>query len=116
MKQNEKKQKTENIIDDNIGLARFFELTTSNTICVNSLNLHEIKYEILEDYTGDSKLTGSMLIGEIELKTNLRFESIDDVESYIIAIDVDYDSEDVIFSVRLYNINTLDFHRVKISI
>ena len=60
--------------------------------------MHEIKNEILQDYTGDFELNRIMIIGPIEHKTNIRFESMDDFESYINAIDVDYDSKDVTFS------------------
>ena len=31
-------------------------------------------------------MIGSMLIGELEQKTNIRFENIDDFENFIIAI------------------------------
>ena len=41
-KQNERRQKRENIVED-VGLGRFFELATSNNIYVDNLNLHEIK-------------------------------------------------------------------------
>ena len=71
-KQNERRQKRENIIED-VDLGRFFELATINKIYVNNLNLHEIKNEILEDYTGDFELIGKMIIGPIEHKTNIRF-------------------------------------------
>ena len=44
-----------------------------------------------------------MLIGEIEQKTNIRFKTVDDFETYINAIDNGgYDSEDVIFTGWLY--------------
>ena len=95
-KQNERRQKGENIVED-IDIGRFFELATTDRKYVNGLNLHEIKIEILEDYTGDFELIGSMLVGEIEQKTNIRSENVDDFESYINAIDNSgYDSEDVI--------------------
>ena len=51
-----------------INIGRFFELATTDRQYVNALNLHEIKNEILEDYTGDFELIGSMLVGEIEKK------------------------------------------------
>ena len=50
------------------------------------------------DYTGAFEMIGSMLIGEIEQKTIIRFRNVDDFETYIIAIDVDYDSENGIFT------------------
>ena len=53
-----------------------------------------------------------MFVAEIEQKTNIRFENIDAFETYINAIDVDYDSEDVIFTGWSYKMNTADFKRV----
>ena len=44
-----------------------------------------------------------MNIGSIKQKTNNRFKNMDDFESYINAIDVDYDSEDVTFMVMFIN-------------
>ena len=49
LKENERRQKRQNLIDEDIDLGRFFELATSNKIYVNSLKLHEIKNEILQD-------------------------------------------------------------------
>ena len=57
-KRNEGRQKRENIAEEDIDVGRFIELATSNKIYVNNLNLHEIKNEILEDYTGDFELIG----------------------------------------------------------
>ena len=93
-KRNERRQKRQNIVQD-VDIGRFFEIATSDNIYVNNLNLHEIKNEILEDYTGDFELIGKMIIGPIEHKTNIRFKNMDDFERYINAIDIDYDSEDV---------------------
>ena len=42
IKQNERKQKRETVLED-IDLGRFFELATTNRKYVNGLNLHEIK-------------------------------------------------------------------------
>ena len=79
---------------EDINIGRFFELATTDRQYVNGLNLHEIKNDILEDYTGDFELIGSMLVGEIEQKTNIRFKNVDDFESYINAIgNSGYDSE-----------------------
>ena len=81
---------------EDIDIGRFFELATIDRKYVNGLNLHEIKNEILEDYAGDFELIGSMLVGEVEQKTNIRFKNVDDFESYITAIDNSgYDSDDV---------------------
>ena len=93
-----------------IDICRFFELATTNKRHVNGLILHEIKNEILEDSTGDFELIGSMLIGEIEQKTNVMFKNVDDFETFIHAIDNSgYDSEDVVFTGWLYKLNTPDF-------
>ena len=113
-KQNERRQKRENIVED-VDLGRFFELATSSKIYVNNLNLHEIKNEILQDYTGDFELNGKMIIGPTEHKTNIRFKNMDDFENYINAIDVDYDSEDVTFTGYVYKLNTPHFKVVKRS-
>ena len=96
-KQNERRQKRENIVED-IDTGRFFELVTSDSIYIDNLNLHEIKDEILEDYTGDFDLIGKMIIAPVEHKTNIRFKNMDDFERYINTIDIDYDSADVIFT------------------
>ena len=97
IKQNESKQKRENVVENN-DLGRFFETATSNKIYVNSLNLHEIKNEILQDCTGYFELNGLMILGPIEHKTNIRYKNMDDFGSYKNAIDIDYDSEDVTFT------------------
>ena len=112
----QKTKKKTNLIDEDIDLGRFFELATANRKFVNGLNLHEIKNEILEDYTGDFELIGSMLVGEVERKTNIRFKNADDFESYINAIDNSgNDSEDVIFTKWLYKLNTPEFVKVNRS-
>ena len=82
MKRNERRQKRENMIEY-IDIGRFFELATTDRKYVNGLNLHEIKNEILEDYTGDFELFGKMIIGPVEYKTNIRFKNMDDFERYI---------------------------------
>ena len=53
-----------------------------------------------------------MVIGPIKHKTNIRFKNIHDFESYINAIDIEYDAEDVIFNGYVYKINTPPFNRV----
>ena len=77
-KRNERRQKRQNVAEEDIDLGRFFELATSNKIYVKNLNLHEIKDEILQAYTGDFELNGIMIIGPIEHKTNIRFKNMDD--------------------------------------
>ena len=90
-------------------------MATTNSKYVNGLNLHEIKNESLQDYTGDFELFGLMIIGYNELETNIRFKNMYDFESYINAIDVDYDSEDVTFTGYVYKINTTQFNVVRRS-
>ena len=51
-KQNERKQKKENLVED-IDLGSFFELATSNKIYVKDLSWHENKNEFLLGYIGD---------------------------------------------------------------
>ena len=115
IKRNEKRQKRENIAED-IDLGRFFELATTNRKYVNGVNLHEIKNEIFGDHIGDFELIGSMLVGEVEQKTNIRLKNVDDFESYINARDNSgYDSEDVIFTGWLYKLNTPEFKKVNRS-
>ena len=115
IKRNERRQKRENIVED-IDIGRFFELATSDKIHVNGLNLHEIQNEVLEDYRGDFELIGSMLVGDLEQKTNIRFKNVDDFESYINAIDNSgYDSDDVIFTGWLYKLNTPELKKVNRS-
>ena len=114
IKRNERQRKRKNFVDG-VNLGRFFELPTSNKINVNNLNLHEIKNEILQDYTIDFELKGKMIIGFVEHKTIIRFKNMDDSENYINAIDVDYDSEDVTFTGYVYKLNTPHFKVVKRS-
>ena len=114
-KQNERRRKRENILED-IDIGRFFELATSNRKYVNRLNLHEIKNEILKDNTSDFELIGYILVGEIEQKTNVRFKNNDDFETYFNAIDNSgYDSDDVIYTGWLYKLNTPEYKKVNRS-
>ena len=43
-----------------------------------------------------------MNIGFVERKTNIGFKNMNDSESYVNAIDFDYDDEDVIFTGYVY--------------
>ena len=45
----------------------------------------------------------------------MRFKNMDDFESYITAIDIDYDSEDVTFTGYVCKLNTPEFKVVKRS-
>ena len=101
---------------EDVDIGRFFELATTNKRYVNGLNLHEIRNETLEDYTDDFELIGSMLIGEIEQKTNIRFRNVDHFENYINAKDNGgYDSEDVILTGWLYKLSSPEFKKVNRS-
>ena len=77
--------------------------------------MHEIKNEILQDYTGDFELIGLMIFGPIEHKTNIKFKNMNGFESYIQAIDIDYDSEDITFTGYIYKMNTPQFNVVQRS-
>ena len=61
-------------------------------------------------------LNGLMIIGPNEHKTNIRFKNMNDFESYINALDIDYDSEDVAFTGYIYKLNTPQFNVVKRSV
>ena len=101
---------------EDFDLGRFFELATTNKKYVNGLNLHEIKIEISLNYTGDFELIGSMLIGEIEQKTNIRFKIVYAFETSFNARDNGgYDSEGVSFTGWLYKLNTPEFNKVSSS-
>ena len=56
-----------------------------------------------------------MIIAPIEHKTNTRFKNMEFFESYINAIGVDYDSEEVLFTGYVYKLNTPYFERVNRS-
>ena len=73
-----------------------------NKIQVINKNLHEIKNEILRDYTGKFALVGSLKIGDHIRQTHSKFKNVDDFESYNNSIDQDYDSEDAIFNGYIY--------------
>ena len=103
------------MVDEDYDLSRFFELATSDKIYVTALNLHEIKNEILLFFTGDFDLNGLMDIGPVKHKTIIRFKNMDDFESYINAIGIDFDSEDVTFTCYLYKLNTPQLKVVKRS-
>ena len=46
IKQNERKQRSQNVVDKVVDLRRFFVLATSDKNCVTGLNQHEPKSEI----------------------------------------------------------------------
>ena len=56
-----------------------------------------------------------MLFGDKEQKTNIRIKIVEDLESYNKAMDVDYDSEDVMFTRWLDKLDRPDFNKVNRS-
>ena len=82
-------EKKESETAEDINLGRFFELATGDKICVNKLNLHEIGNETSKEKTDEFEMIGSVLISEIEQKTKIRLNKIDDYENFIDAIDVE---------------------------
>ena len=74
--------------------------------------MHQTKSEKILDFTGDFELIGFLLIAELERRTNSKFKTIDDFETYINAIVVDYNTGDVILTGWLYKLNTLEFNSV----
>ena len=86
-----------------------------NKIQVMDKNLHEIKNEILGDYTGAFEMVGYLKVGDQIRQTNIIFRNMDDFEAYINAIDERYDAEFVIFNGDIYKINTLIFNKVNRS-
>ena len=86
-----------------------------NKIQVDHKNSHEIKKEILVDYDGEFEMVGNIKIDDQIKQTHIRFRNINDYESYINAIDQDYDSEDANFNGYIYKIITPQFNKVNRS-
>ena len=63
------------------------ELKKLKTIQVIDTHLHEIKNEILLDYTGEFEMVGSSKVGDQIRQTRKRFRNIDDYEAYTNSID-----------------------------
>ena len=112
-RQNERKQEKKFILDDKMDIGRFFELATSNKKYVYALNLHETINEVLLDYRSHFELNVTMVIEPVEHKTNIRYRNIDDFETYINSIDIDYNIEDVTFTGYVYKLNTPQINIVK---
>ena len=74
-----------------------------------------MRNEILGDYDGEFEMVGSLVIGDQIRQNHIRFRIITDYESYISAIDQDYESEDAIFNGYIYKINTPQFNLNKRS-
>ena len=47
-------------------------------------------------------MIGKLSIGDQNRETHIRFKNIDDYESYIVAIDQDYEAEDAICNGYIY--------------
>ena len=69
-----------------------------NKIQVSDKNLHEIKNEILRDYTGEIEMNGNLKIGVQNCQIHFIFTNIANYETCINATDQDYDSEDALFN------------------
>ena len=78
IKQNERKQKGQNLKDEDFDVGRFFESASSDKIYVNRLGFQEIKNEILLYSKSDFGQNGSMIIEPVERQTNIWFKNNDD--------------------------------------
>ena len=58
-----------------------------NKIQVVNKNIHEIKQEILLDYSGEFEIVGTLKVGDQIRQTHIRFRNITDFEAYINAFD-----------------------------
>ena len=67
------------------------------------------------DYTGEFEIVGSLVFGDQNRQTHIRFRNVNDYESYIDAIEQDYESEDVIFIGYFDKIDTPQFNLVNRS-
>ena len=56
-------------------------------------------------------MVGNLKSGDQIRQTNIRFGNMDDFEAYIIAIDLDYESEDAIFNGYIYKLDTPMFNK-----
>ena len=83
-----------------------------NKMEVIDKNLHEIKQEVLQDYTGAFEMVGNLKVGDQIRQTHIRFRNIDDYEPYINAFDAGYDAEDAIFNGYFYKLGTPQFNKV----
>ena len=86
-----------------------------NKIEVVNKNLHEIKNEILLNYTDVFEMVGNLKVGDQIRQTHIRFRNMDDFEAYINSIDQDYDSDDSIFNGYIYKVDTPQFNKVNRS-
>ena len=86
-----------------------------NKIQVFNKNLHQIKHEIIQEYTSEFEMVGNLKVGDQIRQTHIRFRNISDYEAYINSFDQDYDSEDAIFNGYIYKISTPQFNLVNRS-
>ena len=91
------------------------ELKEFKKIHVVNSNLHEIKQEIIVDYTGEFEMVGSLRVGDQIRQTHIRFRNVSDYEAYINSIDEAYDAEDAVFYDDIYNLNTPRINKVNRS-
>ena len=82
------------------------ELKELHKIQVIDKNLHEIKQEILVDYTEEFEMVGNLKTGDEIGQTHIGFINMDDFESYINAIDEGYEAREALFSGFIYKLNT----------
>ena len=78
-------------------------------------DIHDIKNEILRDYTGEYEMVVKLPLGDQIRETHIRFRNMDDFESYINAIVEGYEAEDAIFNGYIYKINPPQFNLVNRS-
>ena len=67
IKKNERKQKRQIMVQEDIDIGRLFELAAIDKLYVDELNLHEI-IGILLKFTANFELSGSMDIGLLNVK------------------------------------------------
>ena len=68
--------------------------------------LHEIKQEILVDYTGEFEMVGNLKVGDQIRQTHIRLRNIFEHEAYINSIDEGYDAK-IVFSMVIFIKSTL---------
>ena len=86
-----------------------------NEIEIIDKSLRESKNECLRDFIGEFEMVGRLKDTDHPRESHIRFKNIDDHESYINAIDQDYDSEDAMFNGYIYKLNTPQFNSVNRS-
>ena len=86
-----------------------------NKIQVLNENLYKIRNEILGVYDGEFEMVGGLKNGDQIGRTHNRFRNISDYESFINAIDQDYDSEDALFNGYLFKIDTPKINLIRSS-